>query len=188
MWYWVWLLFCGSDLFVQKCLYKYIQCNLISLQFLGLSFSLDLALIFSSIVKKRTRLTKSVSKTISWADRRVTSTVSHHPPPCDQRTKWNKDLDVLHVVFCFTLFRDRSSSFQQTSDISVMQPWRIWDWLGGPRGWWLPRDHVSNDLHYNTIKWLVSSFKVRKHFLLFLTCFPASHPPPSRLSRPFAPH
>lgn len=109
-------------------------------------------------------------------------------PPCDQRTKWNKDLDVLHVVFCFTLFRDCSSSFQQTSDISVMQPWRIWDWLGGPRSWWLPRDHVSNDLHYNTIKWLVSSSKVRKHFLLFLTCFPASHPPPSRLSRPFAPH
>lgn len=85
-------------------------------------------------------------------------------------------------MFCFILFHDRSSSFQQTSNISVMQPWRIWDWLGGPRGWCLPRDHVSNDLHYNTIKWLVSSSKVRKHFLPFLTCFPASHPPPSRLS------
>lgn len=136
---------------------------------------------------------KDKTDKVSQQDNQLSRQASHlycqsPPPPCDQRTKWNKDLDVLHVVFCFTLFRDRSSSFQQTSDISVMQPWRIWDWLGGPRGWWLPRDHVSNDLHYNTIKWLVSSFKVRKHFLLFLTCFPASHPPPSHLSRPFAPH
>lgn len=31
-------------------------------------------------------------------------------PPCDQRTKWNKALEVLHVVFRFILFHHHSSS------------------------------------------------------------------------------
>lgn len=69
------------------------------------------------------------------------------------------------------------------------------DWRAGwgPKGCWLPGDHVSTDLHYSTIKCLVSSSKVREHlssppsihscfpYLLFLNTIPlllikTSHP------------
>lgn len=53
--------------------------------------------------------------------------------------------------------------------------------VGGTKCCRLPRDHVSTDLHYNTIKRLVSSSEVREHLcsaLLFLL------PPPQFSSVP----
>lgn len=112
----------------------------------------------------RERLNKLLSvgwqKSSDQLSRQSSHLYCHSPlPPCDQRTKWNRAL----VVLCFILLHYHSSTRHQLFSWAARTPW------GSPTtGCCPPRDHVSADPHYNTIKWLVYSSEVGEHFLLFL--------------------
>lgn len=96
---------------------------------------------------------------ISWADLYATSTVTHH-------SLWFPSM--LSHVSCSSAI-----SPQQDTRHVVLQLWHrgvVW----GKWGSWLPRDHVSTDLHYCTIKRLVYSSEVRELFLLSAPYNPAS--------------
>lgn len=60
------------------------------------------------------RESKSAQQSAEWTGESPLLSVT--TPPCDQWTKWNKALEVRHVVFCFILLHHHSSSPLQTSD------------------------------------------------------------------------
>lgn len=68
-------------------------------------------------------------------------------------------LFYLHPPSLFIFLTDSRHLFMETSTL---------------QGCWLPRDRVSTDLHYSTIKRLMSSFKVRDNWCLTPTPFSLS--------------